>query len=364
MQNHVTKLRTAGAVAAGLALCSCTILMPDDGATTVMFYNTENLFDDVHDGSEYADFTPESGWDSGDYNRRLQAVAAAVLSADPKPDVLVLIEIENSAVLERLVSRQLVDLALGYRAFVAGPQAAIGIGIASRYPIRRLRSHLPGGGVVPGLRPILEAEIVTPTATLYVFGNHWKSKRGGAVATEALRIESAALIRTRAAEIRAQDRSAPILIGGDFNVSPDEVLRVGAAYPPAILCADWLAEAIDTGSVPWLAQLDLARHLIVGTPGAYWNETALPTPFHSAWDLTEAPGSYYYNDRWERIDAVYYDLGHSGAAAFTAPQFDVVATHASAGTNSIPEGARRGEASDHLPVMLTIVPLGPDPSGL
>lgn len=338
--------------------------MPDDGATTVMFYNAENLFDDVYQGTEYTDFTPDSGWDGTDYDRRLQAVAAAVLSADPKPDVLVLIEVENSSVLERLVSTQLVDLALGYRAFVAGPQAAVGIGIASRYPIQRLRAHLPGGGVAAGLRPILEAEIAAPTATLYVFGNHWKSKRGGAAATEALRIESAALIRTRVTEIRAGDPSAPILIGGDFNVSPDEVLRVGAAYPVAVLHARWLAEAIETASVEWLADLDLARHLIVGTPGDRWNEALLPPPLHSAWDLTDAPGSYHYNDRWERIDAVYYDLGHNGADAFTVRQFDVVATRATAGADLVPDGARRGDASDHLPVMLTIVPHGPDPSGL
>lgn len=352
-------------IASVFAVCGCTILVPDDDGVTVMFYNAQNVFDDVHQGTEYDDFTPARGWDRTDYERRLQAVGRAVLSADPKPDVLVLLEIENAAVLDRLVREQLVDLALGYHAFAGAPRSAVGIGIASRYPIERLRSHLPGGGTVAGSRPILEAEIATAHATLYVFGNHWKSKRGGAAATEALRIEAAALLNARVRAVRAADPNAPIVVGGDFNVSPDEIVRVAGAYPTAILSAPWLAQSLATGSVTWLAKADLARHLIVGAPGDRWAELALPPPLSNGWDLTDAPGSYHYNGRWERIDAVYYDLGPHGSAAFTTESFHVVATQATAGADLIPDGARGGDASDHLPVMLTIVPSsGPDPSGL
>ena len=352
-------------IASVFAVCGCTILVPDDDAITVMFYNAENVFDDVYQGTEYEDFTPARGWDRTDYERRLQAVGRAVLSARPQPDVLVLLEIENAAVLDRLVREQLVDLALGYRAFAAAPRSAVGIGIASRYPIEQLRSHLPGGGTVAGSRPILEAEIATAHATLYVFGNHWKSKRGGAAATEALRIEAASLLNARVRAVRAGDPNAPIVVGGDFNVSPDEVVRVAGAYPTAILSAWWLAEALTTGAVGWLADIDLDRHLIVGTPGDRWAELALPPPLSDGWDLTDAPGSYRYNGRWERIDAVYYDFGRDGSAAFATESFHVVTTQATAGADLIPDGARGGDASDHLPVMLTLVPSSsPDPSGL
>ena len=74
--------------------------------------------------------------------------------------------------------------------------------------------------------------------TLYVFDNHWKAKTGGVKATEASRLQSAAVLARRLREILAQDPSADIVVAGDMNESTDEYVRTGRKYQTALI-PDW-----------------------------------------------------------------------------------------------------------------------------
>ena len=51
---------------------------------TVLTYNVENLFDDVHDGSEFPEFDPARGtWNSDLFHMRVETIAEVVRKAVP-----------------------------------------------------------------------------------------------------------------------------------------------------------------------------------------------------------------------------------------------------------------------------------------
>jgi len=228
-------------------LSGSTCSLPWEGSRpselTLVSYNAHNLFDDVEDGGEYPEFSPESGkWNSGLYEKRLAATSAAISSFFPEgrgsPDIICLQEVENGKVLKDLARGPLRKE--GYRWMaVGGPEAsAVKCGILSRYPIRASRAHslVDAWGFGPG-RDMLEAtfELGTDGLSLTVFVCHWKARREGEEATEPARRAASGLAAARLAELAASDPSACFLACGDFNESPDEFARVGGLYPTALM---------------------------------------------------------------------------------------------------------------------------------
>ncbi len=63
MRNNLFRSRTAlFPVVFGFLCLTCTVLEPSGESFTLLFYNVENLFDAVVDGTEYVEFTPAEGW--------------------------------------------------------------------------------------------------------------------------------------------------------------------------------------------------------------------------------------------------------------------------------------------------------------
>lgn len=376
----------------GLWLClsacaSCRITVPDDGDVTVVSYNVENLFDARLDGTEYDDFRPEAGWDEDDVARRLRAVAGVIDALRPRPDVLVLVEIENRRTLDRLLDDYLTDLPLDYRAVVRGAATATGVAVASRYPITDVRALLARSGETPPLRPIMETRVDLGDRDLVVFANHWKSKRGSAPATEPLRRAGARLLADRLRELADAEPGTPVIVAGDLNEQPDELLRVGAAYPtalaPLVEITEWdtpggpdppdwydagfaavprwilLASPEDQEHTPRLyrgAGADVDAGGGLGQPAASGEDTgagggaaAVPVLL-DPWATLDAGGSYWYYGHWERIDFLL--LNHAAAAgALVLEEFQVVTLPQALTDDGWPRDAAAGGASDHLPVM-------------
>ncbi|MFW5827626.1 MAG: endonuclease/exonuclease/phosphatase family protein [Alkalispirochaeta sp.] len=352
-----------------LSACSgCRIVVPDDQSLTVVAYNVENLFDARANGNEYAEFLPEAGWTKRDVDRRLQALGTALHGIRPPPDVLVVSEIENQALLERLFREYAVDLPLEYRAWVGGTESATGVAIASRYPIVAVRSLLARSGDVPALRPILEARLRLPESDLVVFSNHWKSKRGGAAATEPLRRATAQLLSTRLRELAAAEANLPIIVAGDLNEQPRENEYVDAAYPTALMDVTAMRrwEAVAAHSAP-----DGGRHEPVPswfspeylTTGRYLpiireitELSQVPTYYGipvlaSLWSAGEDPGSYWYFGRWERIDHLLANEPAVSGPILTFREFQTVVPADGVDAEGAPVSWQDGGISDHLPVM-------------
>ena len=329
--------------------------MPDDEELVLVSYNLENLFDAEHNGSEYPEFLPAAGWDIEDVRGRLQRTAEALNSLRPGVDILVLSEIENAALMDTFLDEFLVDRPMPYRGFAAAPEGATGVAIASRFPIVQLRSLQPRSGDYPPLRPILESRIVVGDRELVVFANHWKSRRGGIAATEALRRASVAILRQRLEELATREPDLAVVVAGDLNAEAvGSTVPVGSV-PPALVDAAALMEwdRNEEAAPAWYTQeyrLSEGYLVIRGLdPGA----SGAPRAAANLWDPwagVDRGGSYWYANRWERIDVILINSAIVRGVGVGLQSFGPVVNSETADAAGVPRSWRAGGASDHLPV--------------
>lgn len=348
LQNHQTGnlLYSSGKLLIVLFLChvllltftACTHIEPKAETITLMSYNVEALFDPVDHGNEYKEYSVARGtWDEARYKIRLANIAAAILAVCPqKPDILFVQEIENERVLKDL------SVSLGGYAFnFAAPQGggAITVGILSKYPVIKLRTHQyqTSATVTRSVRLLLEAQLDIHGVPMLVFNAHWKSKKEGAEITEPERRLAAELIRQLISERKKENPNIGILLAGDLNCNPDEYERIGGAYCTALM---------PNGS-------GMERCLeVTGIPNEVNdNPLVLYAPWFSAGGY-----SYWFNGNKEQIDnfLLTRDFFVDGAlivySAFTAepPVFLIDEL-------GIPhdwDNEKREGYSDHLPIVL------------
>jgi len=316
---------------------------------SILAYNVKELFDAKDDGTEYEEYSVARGrWDESRYKARLALVAEAVLasrpsSSPPGPDVLCLEEAEGAAVLEDLRSGPLAKARYRYSAVADAEGGPFANCVLSRLPIVSASGHSATLGETKAGRDVLEVELDSGGSRLVVLVCHWKSKVGGAEATEEARREAAALVRGRVAARLAADPGAAIVVCGDFNESPDELRRAGYAYPTALVRLEDADRFPDRGSRLLVApSLDSAK--IDG-------EVALYSPW------ADSDGySYSHDGVRERIDGFLLSPGLRGPglkyasfSAVTAP-FLIDAAGAPIAWNS----STRSGYSDHLPIALEL----------
>ncbi|HOJ99819.1 MAG TPA: endonuclease/exonuclease/phosphatase family protein [Termitinemataceae bacterium] len=167
---------------------------------TLVTWNLQALFDGSETGTEYADYRHSKGWTEEKYLERISQIQEALAGWLPQgPDILALEEIENKEVLEAL-NGCFKEKAYPYAVFSKNADAALGIGVLSRYRIIDQRSHFGYRQGAEGQRPILELVLDTGKESLVVFVCHWKSKKGKDD-TERFRRDSAAIIQRRIREL-------------------------------------------------------------------------------------------------------------------------------------------------------------------
>lgn len=315
------------------------------GTITLMSYNLQTLFDPVDQGGEYEDFSIADGsWTEDLYQLRIAALASAIQAAVPGgPEVLVVQEVENQRVLEDLARA-----AGGYPYLALSPaeESTLACGIASRLPLLAVRAHRyrssgdglskNGSSSVP--RYLLECELDAGGQILSVLAAHWKSKLGGAQATEPERLAAAGLA---AAVIRARLEAEPlaaIILAGDLNINPDEYALSGGGYPTALMPA-----ALGPG--PWLSITSLASEASADGPVLY-----------CPWD-DYGGYSYLYAGVQERIDHLLLSPGLVGKGLPQLVSFSAEPPAFLVGPTGIPLGWSSRLASgysDHLPIRATI----------
>ena len=354
-----------------LVLAGCTFLEQDaekeskdssglmERSVILMTWNVHNLFDGKDDGYEYDEFLESAGWSTEKYLGRINTISAAIGSVEPKPDVILLQEIESLKVLEDLA----LSISGGYSwsHFANNPGAAVGLGIMSRLPLLESRVHsiTIGGDTTP--RPVLETRINTGEGEFVLFGCHWKSKVGGDDATENVRKASARVILRRIRELWKNEPNLGVIVAGDLNENHDEFYRreasvISALIPDDSYCAE-LTGCLDADSDEISS---LQKDFIV------ISKNKPPQPVHfpqgsvvlfSPWAGGLENGSYFYSNNWETIDHFlvsfqFFDnegLDYETAMIVNNQHF----TNAS-GT-PIPYNMRTGAGlSDHLPLLLTL----------
>jgi len=201
---------------------------------TVAFYNCENFFDTKDDPNKKdEEYLPDaaSKWDETRYNNKIQKVAQVLDStvAGPAlPTIVGLVEIENNDVLTDLLNKsQFSTKNYGSLATDSPNERSIDCGLLYDKSVFTLVEFKELNATNSELgdyktRNILFATLKSTNGdVLYIFVNHWPSRREGEKESEPRRIYAAQQVRNKIDEIQKKDPKAKIMVMGDFNDHPD-----------------------------------------------------------------------------------------------------------------------------------------------
>lgn len=231
----------------------------------VLFYNVENLFDTIDtDGVNDAEFLPESDkqWNTERYYDKLTKLSKVISSADTGyyPDIIGLCEVENKAVIEDLISTELLKKE-GYKILHQNSPDKRGIDVGLVYtkeyqPLKTsfILVDLPGNR--SHTRDILYSKGILYSDTVHLFVNHWPSRYGGKEISDPKRAFAAQVLRTTIDSIQKTNKDPRVIIMGDFNDYPSDsslsmVLNAKALVgdnPNELINLAWDADANDLGS--------------------------------------------------------------------------------------------------------------------
>jgi predicted extracellular nuclease len=215
-------------------LSSLSAVAQQKNAITIASYNCENFFDTKDDpNTKDEDFLPEAPakWDETKYNNKLQKVAQVLdstVAGDGLPAIAGLIEVENKEVLEDLVSKtQFNKKKYAVLCTTGADERSIDVGLIYDTDIFSLITSEELNATNSALgdyktRNILMASLKAKNGDLiYVFVNHWPSRRTGETESEPRRIFAAQVLRNKIDELQKKDAKAKIVVMGDFNDHPD-----------------------------------------------------------------------------------------------------------------------------------------------
>lgn len=200
---------------------------------SVLFYNTENLFDWENDPTINDDeFTPEGDrhWTYKRFQQKISNVSKAIIAASGwnLPAVIGLCEVENRFVLEQMISKTALK-AHPFQIIHKESPDPRGIDVAMLYnpevfePI--LYEYLPllnDNGAVRRTREILyvKGQMKTSLDTLHFFFNHWPSRYSGLLETTEWRTKAAEMLKQKTDSLFQLNTSSKIIVMGDFNDQP------------------------------------------------------------------------------------------------------------------------------------------------
>ena len=323
-------------------------------------WNVQALFDGEENGNEYGEYLEKAGWTAEKYRARLNAVSQAILKntdwksygpmshASP-PELLGLVELENSGVLEELAGGTFSEYGYLWTAFAGIPGSSLGIGFLSRFPFKETRVHSITVGNETAPRPILEVRVEPEGKPLVFLLCHWKSKLGGDETTEYLRRASARVIQRRLRELRASDPEVPVIVMGDLNENHDEYTRSSA------LCA-LLPDNPDAAAAAAKAGAGNDFLVISGKkpPKASFFPEHTET-LYSPWEDELKGGSYFYRGEWETIDHFLLSDRLFDGCGWDYADCIVLSQAPFTKANGTPNAyvPRNGNGlSDHLPLLL------------
>lgn len=245
--------------------CVSKQFRPKKNSITIMTYNTENLFDSMDDPKKDDEtYLPieqkqnarhrakcakisrawwrkqclETDWSEAKIKRKIGRLSDVILQVkDGKgPDILILEEVENLNILERLRQNGLSSAGYKHAVLLEGPdERGIDVGMLSKLPLasppvlhevkldyidRRTGKVDPNKKARP-TRGILQAQFLLPDGTkLTVLGGHFPSQ-GAPTPARRRALETLNKIQAKL------PKDSFIIAGGDFNITAEEDGREG-----------------------------------------------------------------------------------------------------------------------------------------
>ncbi len=194
----------------------------------VAFYNVENLFDTLDNPhTSDNDFLPSSSlkWDQVKYRQKLERLSQVVKILNEEGLMLLgLAEIENKQVLDDLVQSS--DQGLAYVHQESGDPRGIDVALLYKKKLFKVLFHkiLPpcDAGVCLQSRDILVVKGLFQKDTIWVFVNHWPSRRVGQEKSEYKRLLLAKVLKHAVDSVLHRSPSSKIIVMGDFNDLPTD----------------------------------------------------------------------------------------------------------------------------------------------
>lgn len=201
---------------------------------TVALYNCENFFDTKDDpNKDDNEFLPDAPmkWDEKKYMNKLHKVAQVLdstVAGEGLPALAGLVEVENIEVLEDLISKfPFSRKQYGALCTTGMDNRSIDVGLIYDKAIFTLVDSKEINVTDPSIADYKTRNVLFVTLkaingeTIYVFVNHWSSRRDGEKESEPKRVYAAKQVRAKIDELQKKDAKAKIIVMGDFNDHPN-----------------------------------------------------------------------------------------------------------------------------------------------
>ncbi|MCG8343579.1 MAG: endonuclease [Chlorobiales bacterium] len=316
------------------ALTACA----DDHRLTMMWWNVENLFDTADDPlTEDSEFTPQGRkrWTEKKLLlkcMRLSHIIKVVrLEAGAYPDILVLGEVENREVFERLLSHLTEN---PYETAYMPSKDPRGIDIALAYNRKKIvldsalsyRVNLKGSRT----RDITLYSFSAKGSPFFLLVNHWPSRALDKAWSEPQRLLAARTARAIIDSLRSLSNRADIIVMGDFNDEPRDT--------------------------------SIGKILNATTDKKAFLENPQERLFNS-WGDIDDKGSCFFVGKWLKFDQIMVSYGLFDKKGLSMPDsafscFHI--PHMQTGNNGRPYATYRGTKylggySDHFPMLLQVI---------
>lgn len=188
-------------------------------ATTLKIasYNVENLFDMIYNGTEYEEYTPhQHNWTTVNMNKKMVNIADVI--CDINADIIGLQEVENENTL-KLLQKTLRSVGCFYKyaTITHKKESAIQVALLSKIPIQNSNEIIVNRS--RAYRNILEVKMMIDGNPLFIYVNHWNSKRSA----ESRRILCAQALKKRLVNLSSDSE---YLLLGDFNSDYNEYQKM------------------------------------------------------------------------------------------------------------------------------------------